>query len=156
MHERLKALRRVLHVHELIEEMHESESQRAAAEVRAAEYAIGTERGIAQLARLEGHKALLDGDRLGWSFASVQQGIARRREVRLAPVLSEREQRSNAARERHVDSRQWSERMKRLVEQAEGSLEEMEDKRTQREADDRYLSRKRWMQSKKDTDETRR
>ena len=153
MRERLKALQRVLEVQELIEEMHEAESQRARAEVRQAEQAIGAQRAMAQTAALEGRHALLGDDRIGWSFATVQQGTAHWREARLAPVLSEREQRSSLARERHLDSRQWTERMQRLVKQAEESLEEMEDKRTQRDADDRYLSRKRRRQPKRSNDE---
>lgn len=149
MRERLKALQRVLRVHELIEEMREAEAQQAAAEVRETERAIGRQHAIAQASAMEGREALAGGDRMVWSLASAQQEVARWRAERLTPVLSERERRSNVSRARHIDSRQWSERMRRLVEQVAGNLEEMEEKRMQRERDDRYLSRRRWKQAKR-------
>jgi hypothetical protein len=156
MRERLKALRQLLHVYEAIEEMREVESQRAAIEVREAEQAIGRQRTISQVAALDGHQALLGGDRMGWSFAAVQQEAAGWRETQLAGVLSEREECSGAARRQHLDSRQWSERMKRLVDGATASVTETEEKRTQAAADDRYLSRRRWKQGRRRDDASRR
>jgi hypothetical protein len=148
MRERLKALRRVLRVHELIEEMREAELLRAATEVREAELAIATQRAIVRSSSAEWRDALLRDDRVASSVSVVEQKAARWREALLVPVLTEREQRSNMSRERHLASRQWTERMRRLTEQVEENLNGMEDKRLQGEADDRYLSRRRWTQSK--------
>jgi hypothetical protein len=144
--ERLKSLQHVLELYEAIENMRSMESQRAATDVREAEQAIRKQHSIYQSASREGHQALVDGDRMRSSFVAAQQEAAHWRERRLTGVLSEREERSALARRQHLDSRQWSERMKILVDGAAAHAKEFEEKCLQAAADDRYLSRKRWKQ----------
>jgi hypothetical protein len=156
MRERLMAQRRVLRVHELIEEMREAELLRAVTEMREVERTVATQRTIAELSAMGWRNALFGDDRIGASVSAVQQRSANWREELLLPVLSERKHRSEVSRERHLDSRQWTERMRWLAKQTEESLEEMEERRLQRESDDRYLSRQRWAQSKSGTPDVRR
>lgn len=144
MHGRLKTLRQLLGMYETIEEIRQTEAQRAAGEVREAEQAIGRQKTLAQEALGKEHQALAEGDRMGWSYAATGYGVAGMRRMRLEPVLKEREELSSAARRRHIDSRQWSERMKQLVQGVEAGVLEREEKRLQAAADDLYLSRRQW------------
>jgi hypothetical protein len=144
--ERLKSLQHLLELYEAMENMRSMESQRTTMDVREAEQAICKQHSILQAGSREGHRALVDGDRLRSSFFAAQQEAARWREKRLTGVLSEREERSALAQRQHLDSKQWSERMKILVDGAAASATEFEEKSLQAAADDRYLSRKRWKQ----------
>lgn len=144
MRERLKAMRRVLRVQELMEEIREAELLRAVAEVREADRAIELQRAIAQSSSREWRNALSGGDELTVSVSGVRQKAARGREARLMPLLGERERRSDESRQKHLDSRQWAEKMRRLTRKIEEGLAGVEEKRSQREADERYLSRRRW------------
>ena len=151
MCERVKTMRRVLRVHELIEEMREAELLRIVAEVREAQRAIESQRAIAQLSSMEWRSALAGGDELTASVSAARQKSAHGREARLIPLLRDRERRSDESRERHIDSRQWTEKVNRLTERIEEELEAAEEKRLQREADERYLSRRRWTGLKMDS-----
>ncbi|MBS1798842.1 MAG: hypothetical protein JSS95_03360 [Acidobacteria bacterium] len=152
MHDRLKAMRRVQRVHELIEEMHKAELLRVVAEVQETKRAIGRQRAIAQSAAMEWRNALGGGDGLVASFSVVRRTAARGHELRLVPLLREKERRSEESRQRYFDSRQWTEKTKRLSEKVEDDLEALEEKRLQREADERFLARRRWIQLKSDAD----
>lgn len=152
MRERLKTLRHLLDVYETIEEMRLAEAQRATGEVHEAERAVGSQHAMAQEASLDERQALAEGDSMGRSFATTRQQVAGARRSILERVLREREEHSNAAKLRHVDSRQWSERMKQLVEGVEAGVLEQEEKRAQAMADDRYLSRRRWKRRERSGD----
>lgn len=148
MREKLKAIRSVLRVHELMEEMREAELLRVVAEAREVERAIALQREIAQSASNGWRNALLDDDNLTASVSVVRQKLAHGREARLIPMLSETERRSDELRVRYIDSSRWTERVSRLTRKIEDEVKAAEEKRLQRETDERYLSRRRWAQSK--------
>lgn len=146
MHERLKSLQQLLRVYEAVEKIHEADSAQAAIEVREVEQAIGRESRVSRAVLEYERQAVLEGDRLGCSVAVVQQKAVVLRQARLAGVLSEREARSYAAQQQHMDSRQWSERVQKLIDRIADSVARVEEKRQQMNADDRFLSRSRWKQ----------
>ena len=146
MRERLAALRRLNAVYEMVEEMHSLEARRAAAAVLEARRVIHAEETRTYEARLSGRAALLTDDRVGWSLAFVHEEIAAQKKRRLEPILEEREEKSEEARARHLVSRQWSERMKSLVEDTSRRIDVEEERRAQATADDRFLARRAWKQ----------
>lgn len=145
MRERLGSMRRLLRVYEAVEKMHEADASRAASEVREIEEAIAVESRRSRIASECEMQAMAAGDCFGRSVAVVQQKAGGWRRARLTGVLHEREERSFVARQRHMDSRGWSERVQRLADQATEDAEKVEAKREQMAADDRFLSRSRWM-----------
>ena len=142
MRDRLQALRRLGAVFGMVEEMHSTEARGAALAVTEAQVAIQAEATRTHEARQGGREALLTDDCLGWSLAVVHEEVALRRRARLAPLLEEREERHEIARERYVASRLRNEQMKSLVEDASAQIATEEERRSQAFADDRFLSRR--------------
>jgi len=126
----------------MVEEMHSTEARGAALAVTEAQVAIQAEATRTHEARQGGREALLMDDCLGWSLAVVHEEVALRRRARLAPLLEEREERHEIARERYVASRLRNEQMKSLVEDASAQIATEEERRSQAFADDRFLSRR--------------
>jgi hypothetical protein len=148
MRERLAALRRLTSVYELVEEMHLVEARRAAAAAAEAQGAVLAQDTRTHEARMSGREALLLDDRTGWSVAVVHEEVADRRKKQLEPILEEREEKSEEARERYLASRLWNERMKSLVDSASARILAAEERRAQAGADDRFLARRQWKQRK--------
>ena len=146
MRERLTALRRLTAVYQMIEETHSIEARRSAASVAEAQSAIHAEETRSYEARIAGREALLTDDRTGWSLAIVREEIADQRKRLFEPILEAREKRSEEARMRYLESRLRSDRIKRLTENASARAAEERKRRTQAEADDCFLSRRRWQQ----------
>ena len=149
MRERLAALRRLNAVYEMVEEMHSVEARRTAAAVVEAQSVIHAEEARTYDARLSGRAALLTNDRVGWSLAVVHEEIATQKKKRLEPILKEREEKSEEARARHLASRQWSERIRSLVESTSTRIAAEEERRAQATADDRFLARRAWKRRNK-------
>jgi len=126
----------------MVEEIHSTETRGAALAVTEAQMAVRAEAARTHEARQGGREALLTDDGLGWSLAVVHEEVALRRRKRLEPLLEEREERHEEARERYVASRLRNEQMKSLVEDASAQIAAEEERRAQAFADDRFLSRK--------------
>ena len=151
MRERLTAMRRLNAVYQMVEEMHSIEARRAAAKVVEAQGAIHAEEARTHEARIGGRKALLAEDRAGWSLAVAHEEIADQRKKQLQPILEMREEKSEEARKRYLESRLWSERMKSLTKDASARVAAEEERRVQAVADDRFLARRRWRQKVQET-----
>jgi hypothetical protein len=134
----------------VVEQMHSVELQRATSVVREAEQAIEAQRTIVRAAGFEGREALVTGDRLGWSFAETQQEIAVWKGERLEEIRVNREELSGVARERYAESRLKSEQMNCVVEGIAARMEMEEGRRFQATTDDRFLSRKLWMETREE------
>jgi hypothetical protein len=144
MQSRLQTLKRLVTLYGVVEEMHAVELQRMTAAVCEAQQAIGVQQQVAYSARFDGRDALMMDDRMGWEMAETQMESAGWKRRRLEQIRSEREALSDAAREQYVASRLKSEQMKRLAEGV-AALAEIEDgRRMQAASDDRFLSRRRW------------
>ncbi len=148
MHSRLRRLKRIAALYGVVERMHSVELQRAAAAVRETELAIEAQRMVVRAAGFDERAALVMEDRIGWSLAEMQRGIAEWKGERLEEIRLKREELSEVARERYATSRLKSEQMTQVVDGVAARAEVEEERRVQSLTDDRFLSRKIWMQSR--------
>lgn len=144
MQTRLETLQRLVALYAAVEEMHSTELQRATAAVHEAQQIIRAEQEVARSARIDGRGALLAGDRMNWMMAEAQQETVARRRQGLEQIRLEREELSEAARERYVASRLRREQMKRVFDDIAVRMEIEEGRRLQAASDDRFLARRRW------------
>jgi hypothetical protein len=151
MRQRLRMLRRIATLYGVMEEMRRSELEGAVAAVREAEEAIAVQRSAVLSARLDGRGALAAGDRLGWMAADTRRVVAGRKSMRLEEVRVKREAASEVARRLYLTSRIESEQMKSVRKALARTVEIDESRRVQALVDDRFLSRRRWMQAQDDT-----
>ena len=144
MSQRLRTLKRLVSLYEIVEEMHSLELQRMTAAVREAEQAITVQQRMAHSARFIGRDALIEGDRIGWTGSEIQRETADWKRQRLEQVRAEREVLNDAAREQYVASRLKSEQMKGVTENIAAQATIEEERRLQAALDDRFLARRRW------------
>ncbi|HEY6413158.1 MAG TPA: hypothetical protein VIX42_05695 [Edaphobacter sp.] len=148
MQPRLNRLKRMAALYGVVERMHSTELRRATSILREAELAIEGQRAIVRAVEFDGREALISGDRMDWSFAETQREIAAERGARLEQIRLSRETLSAAARERYTASRVKSEQMNRVVERDTWRVEMEEGRRVQIMTDERFLSRKLWMETR--------
>jgi hypothetical protein len=150
MQPRLKRLKRIAALYEVVERMHSVELQRARIVVREAKQAIETQQMIVHAAGFDGREALVRGDRMGWALAETQQVVAAWKGARLEEIRVKREELSEVARDRYVASRLKNEQMNWVVEGFVACVEKEEGRRFQTTTDDRFLSRKLWMETREE------
>ena len=150
MQPRLKRLKRIAALYEVMERMHSVELQRARIAVREAKQAIETQQMIVHAAGFDGREALARGDRMGWALAETRQVVAEWKGERLEEIRVRREELSEVARERYVTSRLKNEQMNCVVEGFVARVEREEGRRFQATTDDRFLSRKLWMETREE------
>jgi len=148
MQGRLRRLKRLATLYGVVERMDSVELQRRAAAVLEAEQAIDVQRAVVRSAGFDGRGALAAGDRMGWSFAERQRQIAGWKRERLERIRVEREELSDAAREQYAASRLRSEQMKGVVDRVEARVAMEDGRRAQAAADDRFLSRRSWVDAR--------
>ena len=141
---RLQTLKRLVTLYGVVEEMHSLELQRMTAAVQEAQQAIEVQQQVARSSRFDGRDALMADDRMGWEIAETQRESAGWKRRRLEQMRLEREVLSDAAREQYLASRIKSEQMKRLAEGVAARAEIEEGRRVQAASDDRFLTRRRW------------
>jgi hypothetical protein len=141
---RLETLRRLVSLYAAVEEMHSTELHRTTTAVQEAQQAVAAAQLVMQSARVDGRGALLDGDSVGWVMAETRQETAALRRQSLDGIRVEREELSDAARERYVASRLKKEQMKRVFDDIAARMEIEEGRRMQASSDDRFLARRRW------------
>ncbi|WP_353068806.1 hypothetical protein RBB75_17380 [Tunturibacter empetritectus] len=153
MSTRLETLQRLMNLYTAVEQMHSTELQRLTTAVREAQQAIAVEQSAAEVARIDGRKALTEGDRVVWMMSETQQETAGWRRQKLEEVRMDRQELSDAAREQYVASRLKKEQMKRVFEEMEARVQMEEGRRMQSSSDDLFLSRRRWTDAKEKTEE---
>lgn len=131
-----------------LEEVHSIELQRTAMAVQEAERAIDIQRVTVCSSSSDGRDALLSGDRISWTAAKLQREIAEWKQQRLQEVRRERQTLNEEARKQYAESRLQSEQMKTVVNTATAKMESETGRRTQAALDDRFLSRRRWTDSR--------
>lgn len=151
MRQRLGMLCRIATLYGVMEEMRRSELEGTVAAVREAEEAIAVQRSAVLSARLDGREALAAGDRLGWMAADKRREVAGRRSLGLEEVRVKRETASEVARQQYLASRIESEQMKRVRDSVARTVEIYESRRMQAIVDDRFLSRRLWMDAQADS-----
>ncbi|HEY2038754.1 MAG TPA: hypothetical protein VGG95_03765 [Edaphobacter sp.] len=140
---RLKGLKRLGVIYDLIEEIHSAEARIAAADAGQAERAIHVETSTLQDAWIGKRDAVQGADTLGRSAMLAREDVARRKRLALEPVLRQRAEISENARSRHMASRLWSERIQCLIDAEAVRIAVEEDRRLQMASDDRFLARRR-------------
>lgn len=149
MRARLKMLRRLRGLHDLVERTHAVALEQRVTEVREAELAVDLQRAAARSAAREGRAALIVDDRMGRSLAEAQWELAGWRRKGLESIRKEREALRAAAQEQYVVSRVKSEQMRRVVDSVADRLAIEEGRRNQAATDDRYLSRRLWVETQR-------
>lgn len=152
MQGQLKALRRLARLYDMVERTHAVTLQRCATEVREAERAIELQRAAVRSAAFEGRAALVLDDRVGWSLAKVQRELARWRSEGLEHIRAQCEVARVSAQEHYVASRIKSEQMRCVVNDVEERAAIDGGRRSQAESDDRYLSRRSWVEARASRD----
>lgn len=149
MRTRLKVLRRLAGLHGVVERTHAVALERCVMEVREAEEAIDLQNAAVRSAAFEGRAALIVDDRMGRSLAEAQRDLARWRHEGLERIRAEREELKASAQEQYVASRVKSEQMRCAVEGVEAGITIEEGRRSQAATDDRYLSRRLWVEGRR-------
>jgi hypothetical protein len=149
MRQRLAVLRRLTSLYEGIEESHSMALQRTMAAVREAEQAMDVQQAAVRSSDFDGREALISGDRMSWNAAKTQREIAKWRRERLEQVRLEREMLEDEAKRQYIASHVQSEQMKHLVDQAATQVEIDCGRRMQAALDERFLARKRWIDTRK-------
>ena len=146
MQARLKVLRRLASLHGVVERRDAVALERSMMEVREAEEAIDLQNAVVRSAAFEGRAALIVDDRTGWSFAEAQRELAGWRCESLERIRVEREALRASAHEQYAVSRIKSEQMRCVVQGVEMEIAIEEGRRSQAAMDDRYLSRRSWVE----------
>lgn len=87
---------------------------------------------------------------MGWALAETQHVVAEWKGERLEEIRVKREELSKIARERYGASRLKNEQMNCVVEGFVARVEREEGRRFQATTDDRFLSRKLWMETREE------
>jgi len=147
MTDKVRGLKRLANVYGQVEKIRSLEVRAAATEVAQVTQALSQE-ATARVRQQDSQRAaLLLGDREGWAVAAAQVEIAEVRQMRLKPVQAEREVLFEKAAVAHRASRQRMEQIDGIVDKAREREMETESRRMQAAADDRYLSRRLWLES---------
>lgn len=141
---RIAALRKIAKLYSAVEKMHSVELSRATSALNEAETAIQAERSAGAAARLAGRAALNTGDREEWMLTDAEREMTVWRRGLLEGIRSERDAVREAVRKQFLESRVQTEQMKSVVTRMKERVEVEEGRRTQANADDRYLTRLRW------------
>lgn len=120
--------------------------EQAAAEVRNAEERIDAQRAIVRQSSAESLRALAAGDKPGWMIFEAQRGFTERTAVALLAARQEREQAFEAAAESYRENRLQLEQIRSVLREIHLRMERERGRREQRDSDDRFLSRQRWME----------
>jgi hypothetical protein len=141
-------LQRLHGLHELAEQTQALMLEQRVAELREAERAIDWQSTAAQSAHFDERAALILDDRMGRSLAEVRWELARWRCDGLERIRAQREALHAAAQEQYVASRIKSEQMRHVVDGVRTRVAIEEGRRSQAAADDRYLSRRLWVEAR--------
>jgi len=94
----------------------------------------------------DGRVAMASGRRDEWQVAQTARAVVEARMVRLATLRAEREIALEKAVQMHRASRLKMEQMDRVVDRTRTHLSLEESRRSQAESDDRFASRRAWLQ----------
>lgn len=151
---RLAALKRLMGIYAIVEDIHSAELQRAHAAVREVQDAIGRQRAVAQSTGADHREALEAGDDLGRKMAEALCEAADLKRQQLEPIHVERESLHDAASRQYAASRLKSEQMQRMVTRAAEQAALEEERKAQAVSDERFLARRYWKDARAETGRT--
>jgi hypothetical protein len=145
MRERKMMLKRLASLYGLVEDARSAEMRRAVVQLAEVEDAIATQESMLWMANAFGRGALEKGDRFGWRQAGTNATLAVWSSEQLEVIREERDAMSEAAKQRYRASRIEAQQMSKLLENVTREADLIEGRRAQALADDRFLSRRRWV-----------
>jgi hypothetical protein len=145
---KISGLKRLAGLYSKVEHIRSLQLRAATADVAEVVQAKQQHREGERRQALAGRTALSDGDRAGWSAAAMHAQFATLREERLDAMLEEREIAREFAATVHRASYQRKEQIDGLVESAITAEAVIEERRDQADSDDRFLSRRAWLQAR--------
>lgn len=147
-----KGIVRLAAVYGMMERMRSAELRLAADAVEdvACSAAIAATVRASQIT--DARTAMASGRRDDWQVAETTRGVVEARIVRLAKVRAEREVALADSAQRHRMSRLNMEQMDRVVDRNRTQAGRREERRLQAESDDRFASRRAWMNTKQADD----
>jgi hypothetical protein len=143
---RKRTLKRLATLYGVVVEAELLEMRRRLSLLDEIERAIVTQETAVWKAQEIGRTALKESDLLGWRQARVEAAIVAWNNDQLNAVRDERSSLYEAAKERYSTSRILSEQMDKLLEDTNRRAVEVEERLVQTMSDERYLSRRRWME----------
>jgi hypothetical protein len=142
MSERREKLGRLLTIRRLSEDLDRRSLQRASAAVAEVEAAMACQGAALAEASVAERNALASGDRGEWLLADAQREVAGWNRGRLRTLLKARTAAVAPAMERFLASRREHEQVKQLIENGRQLANSEADRKSQAEADDRFLSKR--------------
>jgi hypothetical protein len=142
MSERREKLGRLLTIRRLSKDLDRRSLQRASAAVAEVEAAMACQGAALAEASVAERNALASGDRGEWLLADAQREVAGWNRGRLRTLLKARTAAVAPAMERFLASRREHEQVKQLIENGRQLANSEADRKSQAEADDRFLSKR--------------
>jgi hypothetical protein len=143
-----KSVARLALLYGMMERMRSVELRVAAGAVEDVACSAAIARKVRENQIAEGRAAMANGRREAWQVAETTRGVNEARIVRLAMLRAEREIILEQAVQVHRASRLNMEQMDRVVDRARTQAEMENGRRLQAESDDRFASRRAWLQTR--------
>ncbi|QHN03917.1 hypothetical protein FTO74_11460 [Granulicella sp. WH15] len=150
MNEKMRRFKKLAILYGQVEQIRSAQLRIASSAANEVVQATAYEISIRQRQAAYAHDALTSGDRESWSLSAVQATVATTRQLRLESLRITREDAHEQAAAAYHNSRQRLEQMKAVIDKGYtlASLEELH--RAQAASDDRFLSRRAWIQAQSD------
>lgn len=145
---RIRRVERLGVLYRRMEQMRELEVHRAASAVTDIVMLQNEERAGDRAEARTGRAALALGDTHEWMLAEAGRELISLRMLRHRAVQIRVEQEHEAATDSYCESRMQREQMERVATGQRRLLETIEGRRTQAASDDRFLSRRAWLQNR--------
>jgi hypothetical protein len=145
---RVQTLKRLQALYGVLTDMHGMALEQAAAGVREAEGGIEAQRAMARQSSAVSLAALAAGNKTGWMIYEKQRVFTERAAMELLALRAEREHAFAAAAEVYRENRLQLEQMRSVLREIQTRREREQARREQRESDDRFLSRRRWLEQR--------
>jgi hypothetical protein len=146
MRERKTMLKRLATLYGLVQDAKLAEMRCAVVLLAEVEEAIATQESMLWMANAFGRDALEQGDRFGWRQAGTNATLAVWNSEQLEVIREERDAVSETAKQQYRASRVQARQISKLLENETRQAELIEGRQTQAFADDRFLSRRRWVE----------
>jgi hypothetical protein len=147
MNEKMRRLKKLAILYGQVEQIRSAQLRIASSDVDEVTQATAHEISVRQRQSAHARNALISGDRESWSLSAVQAAVATARQLRLESLRIAREDACEQAAVAYRTSRQRSEQMNAVIEKAHTRASLEETRHAQAASDDRFLSRRAWIQA---------
>ncbi len=147
MNEKMRRLKKLSILYGQVEQIRSAQLRIASSAVDEVAQATAYEVSVRQRQSAHAHNALMSGDRESWSLSAVQAAVATARQLRLESLRIAREDAQEQAAVAYRNSRQRLEQMNAVIDKASTRASLEETRRSQAASDDRFLSRRAWLEA---------